>query len=168
MKLNIQTGEDNPILRATAIEVTQNELKWILPTGQAMMKWLKSKSNGAGLAAPQVGLSKRMIVVNLYEEEDSELHLTKTLLMINPVVLCETGELESDEEGCFSRPGMYGQVLRRHSIEMEFRSERYLLKRLTLEGFNARVVLHEIDHLNGVLFTDKVQGKLLMPGKKGV
>ena len=52
-----------------------------------MMKWLKSKSNGAGLAAPQVGLSKRMIVVNLYEEEDGELHLTKTLLMINPVVL---------------------------------------------------------------------------------
>ena len=62
---------------------------------------------------------------------------------------------------------MYGQVLRRHSIEIEFRNERYLLKRLSLEGFNARVVLHEIDHLNGVLFTDKIQGKLLMPGKRG-
>jgi peptide deformylase len=167
MKLNIQTGEDNPILRATAPEVTQGELKTVLLTGTAMLKWLKNKSNGAGLAAPQVGLSKRMIVVNLYEEEDGELHLTKTLLMINPVVLSESGEIESDEEGCFSRPGMYGQVLRRHSIEIEFRNERYLLKRLSLEGFNARVVLHEIDHLNGVLFTDKVQGKLLMPGKRG-
>ena len=86
--------------------------------------------------------------------------------MINPRVISKGGEIESDEEGCFSRPGMYGQVLRAHEIEMEYRDNRYLMKKMSLSGFNARVVQHEIDHLDGILFTDKVQGKMLQPGKK--
>ncbi len=167
MKLTIQVGDDNTILRAISTEITREELSAHLPTGEAMHKWLRAKSNGAGLAAPQVGLNKRMIVVNMYKEEsDGELHLTKTLLMINPKIIARGSNIESDEEGCFSRPGMYGQVLRAHEIEMEYRDSRYLLKKMSLSGFNARVVQHEIDHLDGVLFTDKIQGKVLQPGRK--
>jgi peptide deformylase len=98
MKLTIQTGNTNAILRATSTEVTQSQIKEVLPTGKEMLKWLKSKQNGAGLAAPQVGLNKRMIVVNLYEEEDGELHVYKTLLMINPVISWKSEAVVLDEE----------------------------------------------------------------------
>jgi peptide deformylase len=162
MKITIQTGEDNAILRATSAEVLQVQLKDVLPTGKEMLKWLKSKSNGAGLAAPQVGLNKRMIVVNHYVEENEELHVDKTLLMINPVITWKSESCSLDEEGCFSCPEQYGNVLRNDSIRIEFRNERFLLKKLELNGFNARVVQHEIDHLDGILFLDKVQGEVIV------
>ncbi len=162
MKLTIQTGETNEILRTPATEVRKEELSEVLSVGKNMMKWLKAKDNGAGLAAPQVGLSKRIIVVNLYHEEDDELHLIKTLLMINPTIVWASTECYLDEEGCFSCPGEYGQVLRSNAIRLEFRDERFLLKKLELDGFSARVVQHELDHLNGVLFVDKVQGELII------
>lgn len=161
MKLTIQTGADNPILRSVSKEVLQGELKEVLPTGRAMMKWLKEKDNGAGLAAPQVGLGKRMVTVNLYHEEWDELHIYKTLLMINPVITWKSEEYELDEEGCFSCPNKFGKVLRSRKIRLEFRDERFLLKKLELTGFSARVVQHEIDHLDGILFIDKVQGELV-------
>lgn len=162
MKLIIQTGEANSILRATSTEVMQTQIKDVLSTGKEMLKWLKAKQNGAGLAAPQIGLNKRMIVVNLYEEEDGELHIHKTLLMINPVITWKSEKITLDEEGCFSCPEQYGNVLRNEEIKMEFRDERFLLKKLNLNGFNARVVQHEIDHLDGVLFIDKVQGDIVI------
>ncbi len=162
MKLTIQTGETNNILRAISTEVTQAQLNEVLPTGKEMLKWLKSKHNGAGLAAPQVGMNKRMIVVNMYEEEDGELHVHKTLLMINPVILWKSEACSLDEEGCFSCPEQYGNVLRNDQIRLEFRNEQFLLKKLDLNGFNARVVQHEIDHLDGILFLDKVQGEIII------
>lgn len=161
MKLTIQTGNTNAILRATSTEVTQSQIKEVVPTGKEMLKWLKSKQNGAGLAAPQVGLNKRMIVVNLYEEEDGELHVYKTLLMINPVISWKSDSVVLDEEWCFSCPEQYGNVLRSDEIQVEFRDERFLLKKLHLKGFSARVVQHEIDHLDGILFLDKVQGEIV-------
>jgi peptide deformylase len=162
MKIDIQTGEENQILRSISTEVKKEELSEVLVTGRAMVKWLKAKNNGAWLAAPQVGLNKRMIVVNMYHEEDGEFHLVKTLLMINPVITWASETCELDEEGCFSCPGEYGKVLRSTQIRLEFRDERFLLKKLPLDGFNARIVQHEIDHLNGVLFVDKVQGELVI------
>lgn len=153
---------DNRILREISTEVSQAQLKDILPIGKEMLKWLKSKSNGAGLAAPQVGLNKRMIVVNNYVEEEDELHVHKTLLMINPVITWKSESCSLDEEGCFSCPEQYGNVLRNDAVRVEFRNERYLLKKMELSGFNARVAQHEIDHLDGVLFLDKVQGEVIV------
>lgn len=164
MKLTIQTGETNEILRTISTEVTKEQLKDVLPTGKEMLKWLKSKKNGAGLAAPQVGLNKRMIVVNLYEEEEGEWHIYKTLLMINPVITWKSEDMVLDEEGCFSCPNQYGNVLRPDKIQLEFRDERFLLKKLELDSFSGRVVQHEIDHLDGVLFVDKVVGEMVVEG----
>ncbi len=161
MKLSIQTGKENTLLRSRATEISSAELRDILPTGKAMMKWLGAKDNGAGLAAPQVGLSKRMIVVNLYEEEDGELHTIQSILMINPVIREFSTEVELDEEGCFSCPDEYGRVSRPRDILVEYRDVRYTLKKLRLSGFSARVVQHEIDHLDGILFTDKVIGEMI-------
>lgn len=132
MKITIQTGHENEVLRTVSTEITLNELQKYLPTGKAMFKWLKEKSNGAGLAAPQVGLNKRMVVVNLYEEHEDELHILKTLLMINPVITWKSEECELDEEGCFSCPEEYGQVSRSSKIRVEFRDDRFLLKKLEL------------------------------------
>jgi peptide deformylase len=161
MKLKIETGKTNQVLRSVSTPVKQEELKQHLPIAKEMLKWLKAKSNGAGLAAPQVGLNKRIIVVNTYHEdpEDGELHIERTLMMINPVILVKSEECSLDEEGCFSEPGIYGQVSRSNWIEVEFRDDRFLLKKLKLNDFSARVVQHEIDHLDGVLFTDKLVGE---------
>lgn len=156
MKLTIETGRENPILRARSEDISQSEWKKLAPLGRAMLDWLKSKDNGAGLAAPQVGINKRLIAVNMYDDSGDELMLIRTFLMINPVVLSHSEVMEKDEEGCFSVPDEYGLVSRYDWIVVEFMDENYKKKTLKLFRFNARVVLHEIDHLDGILFTDKI------------
>lgn len=103
-------------------------------------------SNGVGLAAPQVGISLRIIVVDV----DDRLHA-----VINPVITEQEGE-QTGIEGCLSLPGLHGDVTRAHRVTV--RGINLRGKRITLsgEGMWARCMQHEIDHLDGVLFTDRV------------
>lgn len=110
------------------------------------------KASGIGLAAPQVGVSSRVIVI---APDDM-----KPMALINPRVIREEGE-QIGQEGCLSIPGLYGDVIRAAYIEVEAIDRRGNLITLELEGLPARVVLHEVDHLDGVLFTDKVDPKTL-------
>lgn len=110
------------------------------------------KASGIGLAAPQVGVSSRLVVI---APDDM-----KPLALINPRVIREEGE-QIGQEGCLSIPGLYGDVVRAAYIEVEAIDRRGNLITLELEGLPARVVLHEVDHLDGVLFTDKVDPKTL-------
>lgn len=105
------------------------------------------KASGIGLAAPQVGVSTRLIVI---APDDM-----KPLALINPRIIKAEGE-QVGQEGCLSIPGLYGDVLRSFYIEVEAVDRRGNLITLELEGLPARVVQHEVDHLDGVLFTDKV------------
>jgi len=105
------------------------------------------KASGIGLAAPQVGVSTRLIVI---APDDM-----KPLALINPRIIKAEGE-QVGQEGCLSIPGLYGDVLRSSCIEVEAVDRRGNLITLELEGLPARVVQHEVDHLDGVLFTDKV------------
>jgi peptide deformylase len=105
------------------------------------------KASGIGLAAPQVGVSTRLIVI---APDDM-----KPLALINPRIIKAEGE-QVGQEGCLSIPGLYGDVLRSSYIEVEAVDRRGNLITLELEGLPARVVQHEVDHLDGVLFTDKV------------
>lgn len=105
------------------------------------------KASGIGLAAPQVGVSTRLIVI---APDDM-----KPLALINPRIIKTEGE-QVGQEGCLSIPGLYGDVLRSSYIEVEAVDRRGNLITLELEGLPARVVQHEVDHLDGVLFTDKV------------
>ena len=124
------------------------------------------KANGIGLAATQVGDMRQMLVVDQTaieraardeeEEEDAPLPSeVKTLVMINPVVVDEEGTI-SLEEGCLSIPELRAEVDRAERIRVKFRDGNFDEKELTAEGFLGRVILHEIDHLNGILFVDRI------------
>ena len=77
--------------------------------------------------------------------------------MINPKILKKSLFKEWDEEGCLSVPGFFGQVKRHKKITLEYLDANGKLQRLDAEGFFARIIQHEIDHLNGILFTDKAK-----------
>lgn len=108
------------------------------------MKQTVRAENGAGLAAPQVGVSLRAVVIDV-EEGYFE--------MINPVILSARGE-QSGPEGCLSVKGKQGTVTRPYRVKAEYRDRAGRKHKLTAEGFFARAVCHELDHLDGVLYTD--------------
>ena len=108
-------------------------------------------SKGVGLAAPQVGIAKQIAIVNPEPEEKQSL-----IRMINPRIIRTSGETETLEEGCLSVPGIRGEVVRHSKIEVVYQDETGKEHSLTAEGMRARIIQHEIDHLNGVLFIDRL------------
>jgi peptide deformylase len=109
--------------------------------------------DGVGLAAPQIGQSIRMVVVDPYwGREDAE---KAPLVMIDPVITSSSGETVN-EEGCISIPGIYADVTRPSKISVQFTALDGSSHSLDLDGFAAVVVQHEMDHLEGVLFTDRI------------
>ncbi|MFA6536855.1 MAG: peptide deformylase [Patescibacteria group bacterium] len=101
--------------------------------------------DGIGLAAPQINVSSRVIVVNTKEG---------ILPFINPVITHKSWKKQTDEEGCLSVPGIYGNVRRPYQIDLQaLDSDGHEIK-LTAKGLFARVIQHEIDHLDGILFID--------------
>lgn len=108
------------------------------------------QSDGVGLAAPQVGVSQRVIVVDPREQD------VKPFGLINPVILEFGPDVERGEEGCLSIPGLKDIVERPSSIVMEGLDGDGRTLRLEAEGLLARVLQHEVDHLDGILFIDRV------------
>ena len=113
------------------------------------------KANGIGLAAPQVGKSIRLVVIDLSKEEEER----RPIVLFNPEVTPEEGEnpVESDEEGCLSVPDVWANVSRPSIVCITYtneKGEKIELKNIT--GKFARCALHEQDHLNGILFVDKI------------
>lgn len=105
-------------------------------------------ADGIGLAAPQVGVSKRVAIVDLGEGQD-------IIEMINPEVVAIGGK-EVEVEGCLSFPDLYGEVERPFYVKIEAEDRDGNLYELEAEDYEARAILHEIDHLNGILFTEKI------------
>ncbi len=106
---------------------------------------------GVGLAAPQVGVSKQIAVVNPEPENE------KTLIkMVNPVIVQASDETESIEEGCLSVPGIRGNVIRPLAIEVHYQDEKGEKHELRADGLLARIIQHEVDHLNGILFIERL------------
>jgi peptide deformylase len=108
-------------------------------------------ASGVGLAANQIGVLKRIITIDITETEEGK--GSKPLVLINPEVLTEVGELTM-EEGCLSVPDLRDEVTRAETITLRFRDINFHEHDVEVRGFLARVILHEIDHLNGILFTD--------------
>ncbi|UCF07144.1 MAG: peptide deformylase [bacterium] len=107
--------------------------------------------DGVGLAAPQVGISKLISVINPEPGKNSTL-----IKLINPRIISHSDETESFEEGCLSIPGIRANVVRPSVIRIEFQDEEGRKHRLKADGLLARIIQHEIDHLNGVLFVDRL------------
>jgi peptide deformylase len=111
------------------------------------------KANGVGLAAPQVEILKRIIVVDVGEG---------LVTLINPEILEAKGS-QSDEEGCLSIPGKRGTVERPMEVIVKGLDEQGNVKEIKAEGYFARALCHEIDHLSGTLFIDKMEKEVQLP-----
>ncbi len=110
------------------------------------------EANGVGLAAPQVGVLKRLVTIDIGEGP---------IVIINPEILEVSGE-QSGDEGCLSFPGKAGIVTRPNYVKIKAFDRK--MKEFTLEGTEllARAICHEIDHLDGILYVDKVEGEVYM------
>lgn len=139
----VQTGD--PVLRRVCDPVKNfnAELAALLDD----MKMTVRAEDGAGLAAPQIGVPIRAVVIDV-EEGYYEL--------INPVIVAVKGE-QTGPEGCLSVKGKQGTVTRPERVKAEYRDRFGRKHKLTAEGFFARAVCHELDHLDGVLYTDKAE-----------
>lgn len=157
MKLPLRYYGD-PILRQKAqpVEAITEEIRQLcLDMIETMLAY-----NGIGLAAPQVGHLVRIFVSNVaYEDGEGEVHLGDPVVYINPVLVEPSDSLVERSEGCLSIPKLYAAVARPLKITVEamdiegksFTKECY--------GYHARNIMHENDHLNGVLFIDRIKGK---------
>ena len=113
-------------------------------------------AKGIGLAAPQVGVQQQLLVIDLEPEEAAN----PPLVLINPEISNTSEELDTYEEGCLSIPGVYLQVVRPSRVEISYRDELGRPQRRKADGLLARCILHELDHLKGVLFVDRVTDEI--------
>jgi peptide deformylase len=109
-------------------------------------------ARGIGLAAPQIGVDLQLLVIDLEIEDPA----SPPLVLINPEITSVGGSLCTYEEGCLSIPGVYLDVVRPSVVDVSYRDELGRPKRLKADGLMARCIQHEMDHLNGVLFVDRV------------
>jgi peptide deformylase len=117
---------------------------------------LLANSNGIGLAAPQIDFHSRVIVVRLGGHNDEESEPGKPMALINPEIV-EAEKARKDFDGCLSFPGLFAETTRPHYLRVTGLDEWGQPFDRVFEGFDAIVVHHEIDHLNGVLFIDRVE-----------
>ncbi len=150
----------NPVLKRVADEITSDypDLSELIENMWETMY----AAHGVGLAAPQIGLSIRLFVIDaslFVDEEEMDQEEIDTLkdlkkVFINPIIEEEQGELWSFNEGCLSIPDVREDVSRKEEIVVSYLDENFTPQQLKLNGLAARVVQHEYDHIQGVLFTD--------------
>ena len=164
--------EDDPILRKKSKDV-----KEITPRTAELIDDLIENVhayNGVGLAAIQVGVLKRICVVTVeapepdYDEDGNELEINplihnngEDLIIINPTIIPQEGETQTDNEGCLSVPGKFGMVTRPNHITLKAFDRNLEPYELEAEGLFARAICHECDHMEGILYIDKVEGELI-------
>jgi len=154
-------GYGNPILKITSKDVNNSypNLKQLINDMYETMY----NANGVGLAAPQIGKSIRLFIIdtapflNIDENEIEGIKVESIKqTFINPVIIQESGNSWSFEEGCLSIPHIREDVKRKSDINIEFYDENFVLNKKSFSGIVARVIQHEYDHIEGVLFTDKL------------
>jgi peptide deformylase len=147
MKLNVRILGD-PILRQRANEVA--EISEV--TRQLIRDMFETMyaEEGVGLAAPQVGIGERVIVIDPQQDD------LPAFALINPEIVEASKETEKGEEGCLSIPGLRELVERSVSVMVRGLTPEGEARELNLEGLPARIIQHEVDHLDGVLFIDRV------------
>ena len=144
------------VLRNENVDVDINDKEGISKLLEDMKDTLKV-ADGCGLAAPQVGVNKRLVIVDGRELTETYAELKDFFrVMINPVVLEESKETCEYSEGCLSIPGVYAEVRRPSKIKVEYYDENLEKVMEEFEGFACRMVQHELSHLEGNLFVDNV------------
>ncbi len=158
--LHIETWKENKILRKVSEKIKHSEIKKYVKLWKEMMKYIKDPENGwVWLAAPQVWHNVRLIIVSLLKDRDDENF--SSIMMINPEIIEHSNNTEKDIEWCLSVPWEKGKVSRFVKIKLKYIDEKSKEKILYLDTLSARIVQHEIDHLNWILFTDRLNNNLL-------
>ena len=143
----------NEVLRRKAHKITAFE-KELQKTIDDMVETMR-EAPGVGLAAPQVGLLDRLIVVEYDEDDEIEDSPKRLYVVVNPEIIKASEETEMGIEGCLSIPGLVGEVERSLAVVIKGQNRRGQPLKFKAEGWLARIFQHEIDHLDGVLYTDK-------------
>lgn len=117
---------------------------------------LQTNSDGDGLAAPQINVHQRVVIVCLGSEMDGKWQAGPPIVFVNPQIV-EAGDERKDFDGCLSFPGLYGETVRPHQLRVTGLDEEAQPFDRVFDGFNAVLVHHEIDHLDGVLFIDRIE-----------
>jgi len=150
--LTIDNAEHLAILRSKARKV-QRVTPGLAAFAQQMLETMR-QADGVGLAAPQVGVLQRLFVVELPEDEENN-RPAEIYILFNPEIVKGRGE-QVAYEGCLSIPGYVGEVARQEKITVQGLDEKGKKVRHKVEGYLARVFQHEIDHLDGILYTDRL------------
>jgi peptide deformylase len=139
----------DPVLREKALEVggVDDSLRTLI----ADMRETMQAYHGVGLAANQVGVLQRVLVVDVPLDDERRAQLA----IVNPLIVSRSGS-DSNEEGCLSIPGIYDDVTRAQRVTVRGLDERGAPIAFEAEGYLARALQHEVDHLDGVLFTDRL------------
>jgi peptide deformylase len=117
------------------------------------------KADGVGLAAPQIGLEDRILVIELSAQaKDDPSFMNFKRVFINAHIIEGDGEEVNVEEGCLSIPNIHENVLRKNRIRIQYLDENLHPQDEVFEGFKARVIQHEYDHLEGIMFVDRISG----------
>lgn len=144
-------GHDVLRKKATPIDANYSALKDLLDN---MFETMYA-SNGIGLAAPQIGLPIRLFIVDISKWEEAKPHFIKQVF-INAEVIEEWDKPWKFEEGCLSIPGIRENVNRHEKVRIRYQDEHFKTHEKVFDGMAARVIQHEYDHIEGVLFTDKI------------
>jgi len=140
----VQEGDEILRKKAREVDVIDEKIQILIDD---MIETMHD-SNGVGLAAQQVGILKRIVIIDLYDDEG-------TFILINPVIIKTKGEHEV-EEGCLSFPNKYGTLVRPKEVEVEALDREGNKIKIKAKELFAQAICHEVDHLNGELFVDKV------------
>ncbi|MCI9246000.1 MAG: peptide deformylase [Clostridia bacterium] len=139
-----ENGDEILRKRAREVEAIDDKIRQIL---EDMVETMH-QFNGVGLAGPQIGILKRLVVIDIYDDHGP-------IKLVNPRIIEQKGEQEV-EEGCLSFPNQYAKLIRPAQVVVEAQNENGETIRIEAEGLLAQALSHELDHLEGVLFVDKM------------
>lgn len=159
---------ESPVLREVALPVSEKDFgsKKIEDIVKKMQKALHAEEDGVAIAAPQIGVGLRIFVVagsavllakRKSGETDEGKEAPEDLVFINPEIIKVSRQKKKMEEGCLSLRWLYGQVLRHEKVTIKAYTEAGKAVNVGASGLLAQIFQHEIDHLNGILFTDKAE-----------
>ncbi len=139
-----EDGDEILRKRSREVEQVDDKIRQLLDDMVETMH----KYNGVGLAAPQIGILKRLVVIDLYDDKGP-------IKLVNPEIIKEKGTQEV-EEGCLSFPNKFAKVIRPEEVTVKALDENGKQIKISAKGLLAQALSHEIDHLNGILFVDKI------------
>ena len=155
--LTIGDRADSLVLRSKAVPMTAEMLRTddYATLRRRMLATVQDpKNTGVGIAAPQVGILRRIIAVQRFDKPGEPFEF-----YINPEIVEYSSETAPGREGCLSISGLSGTVTRARQIGLRYRDEQFAEKTETISGFTAVIFQHEADHLDGILYTDRMEGK---------